>query len=350
MSPAFARHADALADAQAAAQAAAGGAAAAGAREVGDAMLRHTRAGDLDEHVEQLQDWNLRYDQLDCGRFEGRFTDIRWPGVQLFVEQTTRRVHQRGHLMPGSMGIGMLVAGQGEVAVNAVRAGVGSLLACDSTDLDICTPAECTLAGMVFDADLLERAAGAVPGLESLRQPGTMRSMTPPEPAMRRWRELLVGAVSTLTARPDLLGDEALRARLQQDLFESLIGAMQGACRDDQVFGLDHRQRIVDRACEMLLANPDDPPSLAEVCHRVGASPRKLGYCFQDVLGTSPARYVKSVRLNAVRRELSRSQDPSVSVYDVAARWGFWHFGHFSTDYKKQFAELPSETLRRARR
>jgi AraC family ethanolamine operon transcriptional activator len=81
----------------------------------------------------------------------------------------------------------------------------------------------------------------------------------------------------------------------------------------------------------------------------VGASPRKLAYCFQDILGVSPARYIKAIRLNAVRRELARAQRSTESVYDVAARWGFWHFGHFSADYKKQFAELPSETLRRAR-
>jgi AraC-type DNA-binding domain-containing proteins len=63
----------------------------------------------------------------------------------------------------------------------------------------------------------------------------------------------------------------------------------------------------------------------------------------------SPARYVKAVRLNAVRRELRSVRDPFISIYDVAARWGFWHFGHFSADYKRQFAELPSDTLRRAR-
>jgi len=64
----------------------------------------------------------------------------------------------------------------------------------------------------------------------------------------------------------------------------------------------------------------------------------------------SPGRYIKTIRLNAVRRELCRAEDPRMSVYDAAARWGFWHFGHFSGDYKKLFAELPSETLNRARR
>lgn len=35
-------------------------------------MVRHTRSDDLEEHTRQLLDWNLEYDQLDGGQFEGK--------------------------------------------------------------------------------------------------------------------------------------------------------------------------------------------------------------------------------------------------------------------------------------
>ena len=38
-----------------------------------------------------------------------------------------------------------------------------------------------------------------------------------------------------------------------------------------------------------------------------------------------------------------------LDLKSVAARRVFWHLGHFSADYKHQFSELPSETLRAAR-
>ncbi|MCY1555380.1 Helix-turn-helix domain protein [compost metagenome] len=106
---------------------------------------------------------------------------------------------------------------------------------------------------------------------------------------------------------------------------------------------------MVDKACELMMANPDEPPSILDVCSRVGASRRKLNYCFQDVLGTSPTQYLRALRLNGVRRGL-REAEPGATVQDVAARWGFWHLGQFSLDYKKHFFELPSETLARARK
>ena len=69
---------------------------------------------------------------------------------------------------------------------------------------------------------------------------------------------------------------------------------------------------------------------------------RKLNDCFQEALGTSPLKYLRAVRLNGVRRELRMG---APSVQDVAARWGFWHHGEFAAAYRRQFGELPSQTL-----
>lgn len=44
-------------------------------------VIRRTRSRDIDEHTGQLQNWNLHCDQLDAGRFDGEFTDIRLPGM-----------------------------------------------------------------------------------------------------------------------------------------------------------------------------------------------------------------------------------------------------------------------------
>ena len=60
---------------------------------------------------------------------------------------------------------------------------------------------------------------------------------------------------------------------------------------------------------------------ILEICDRIGASPRKLNHCFRDVLGVSPARYLRAVRLNNAQRELKDPGTAANSVQDVAARW-----------------------------
>ena len=69
-----------------------------------------------------------------------------------------------------------------------------------------------------------------------------------------------------------------------------------------------------------------------------------------QVLGINPVAFLRAMRLNGVRRDLRSACSAGDCVQDVAARWGFWHLGHFVTDYKHMFGELPSQTLRAPRR
>ena len=39
-------------------------------------------------------------------------------------------------------------------------------------------------------------------------------------------------------------------------------------------------------------------------------------------------------------------QHGAVSVADTAFKWGFSHLGRFSAAYRREFGELPRETLR----
>ena len=115
---------------------------------------------------------------------------------------------------------------------------------------------------------------------------------------------------------------------------------------DATCLGLTARKRIVDRAREYALSHLDEPLSILELCNNIGASRRKLQYCFQETLGINPLTYLRLLRLNAVRRELCDGVKER-RVQEVAARWGFWHLSRFATDYRALFGEKPSQTLYR---
>ncbi|NEW26619.1 AraC family transcriptional regulator [Nocardia cyriacigeorgica] len=99
--------------------------------------------------------------------------------------------------------------------------------------------------------------------------------------------------------------------------------------------------RIRD-AIAYIHAHPDADISTAELAARAGVSARALQLGFRDAVGMSPSAYVRSVRLDRVRDELSSGRISSVS--DAAMRWGFFHLGRFAQQYRERFGELPSET------
>ncbi|AVS86508.1 AraC family transcriptional regulator, partial [Paracidovorax avenae] len=88
-----------------------------------------------------------------------------------------------------------------------------------------------------------------------------------------------------------------------------------------------------------------DDRDVDALCRHLHVTRRTLQNHFHAVLGQSPAEFLKAVRLNACRRAL-RTAAPGETVQELAERWGFFHMGHFSQDYKALFGEAPSRTLR----
>jgi AraC family ethanolamine operon transcriptional activator len=312
-------------------------------------VVRQTRSDDLEEHTQQLLDWKLEYDQLDCGRFEGQFLDVRLPGMQLFMENTSRRLRQRGELGAGTVGMAMMLGGQGDLVINGVRPGPEGLAAVHDGPLEMTTPAECTLAGVVVDEALLQQVSHDLLGRPLELRHGVVTGLTPTQERVAPLVTALRSGLLLATTKTQALDAAETQLDVRDHILVHLLHVLADARDADAEGRASQRKWLVDRACEVMMSRPDEPPSLEEVCSAVGASARKLNYCFQDVLGLSPNRYVRALRLNAARRELRRCTDPQRSVYDVAVRWGFWHFGRFSCDYKRHFCESPSQSLRRAR-
>lgn len=94
---------------------------------------------------------------------------------------------------------------------------------------------------------------------------------------------------------------------------------------------------------EYVDAHPHLELTSADLAARAGIGVRALQAGFQEVVGMSPTAYVRGVRLDRVHVELAAGAG---SVTDVAARWGFFHPGRFSRQYRERFGQLPSATAR----
>lgn len=106
------------------------------------------------------------------------------------------------------------------------------------------------------------------------------------------------------------------------------------------------RSRAVARALAFIDDCADEPLTVRDICSHTGVSLRTLNRGFRERFGLGPKAYLLRQRLAAVRRDLIRATSGR-RVADAANRRGFWHMGQFARDYRRQFHELPRETIRR---
>jgi len=96
---------------------------------------------------------------------------------------------------------------------------------------------------------------------------------------------------------------------------------------------------------EYIEENYREPIRLEKLCRTTGVSARTVQRCFREYFDLTITDYVKTVRLDAARRQLLVELPSRVSVATVAMRHGNMHLGRFSVDFRERFGESPKETL-----
>lgn len=112
---------------------------------------------------------------------------------------------------------------------------------------------------------------------------------------------------------------------------------------DDSSEAVSHFDRLVAFIDENL-GSPLGVNTLARCAHM---SPRSLYSVFRHHTGTSPMQFILRRKLERVHQQLVDRGTPDTSVTAIALDHGFSHLGRFSSQYRRQYGELPSETLRR---
>ncbi|HYL28076.1 MAG TPA: helix-turn-helix domain-containing protein [Candidatus Nitrosotalea sp.] len=107
-----------------------------------------------------------------------------------------------------------------------------------------------------------------------------------------------------------------------------------------------NRRLTAVRKCEIYMReHVDSTVTLLELSEHAGMRSRSLINAFEAVTGYSPMDYLKRLRLNGVHRALQAADKTATRIIDVATAWGFWHMGHFASDYRALFGVSPSQTL-----
>jgi len=302
---------------------------------------------DANAHARSLQGWSQLYDQISPGSFHGAIEGICTDSLHVFREVTNARLRQSCIVKSDAWWFGIPVREDVSFRLDARAIPCGEIAIRRGQQVfELMTPESFEIFGIVVQKQKLE---------EHLRQfhdatpPGDQEDLLLASPHLRgRLRLLLHELLSQTLLHPEVTQSANAREAMEQSLMDAVADMCRQRSEGREVSRAERQQAILVRDVrEYLLSLDDRVASVPELCRNFDISRRTLQYAFEQVLGMGPNAYLKLLRLNGVRRDLSKRSALMKSVQQVAADWGFWHLSQFSKDYKQHFLELPSVTLKR---
>lgn len=314
--------------------------------------LNYQTSGDFEQQAALLSGWNQGYAQLSAGGFEGYVSEIRFDDLHLFLEYSSQSLLQQGQLAAETLAVGVPLhfSGNGLFCGSACNQQSMHIFS-GKNGFEFFSPTQLLMAGISVRRDALLDQLNDEDSAIASRHIAHANLLNINSAKSQALRELMTGAFAMLAADAQLLESTNNRASLRQTvmslLSECLVDTANTGDKVAQQQAMTHARcrDIIAATRELVLHNADTPLTVAEVCQQLGVSRRSLQYCFQNLLNTTPMAYLRAQRLNGVRTMLKSAH----SVTEAAAHWGFWHFGHFSQEYKKMFGELPSVTFKKLR-
>jgi len=291
--------------------------------------------------------WDLDFRQIDHGPLCARTLLFGHTGIAVLRVDFDRSFHQIGCPPPGVLTFGLPDEESGVLRWSGIETPPGVVINFNYEKmLDCVSPAPFGGFVLSFKEEVLRSASaklGFDPGLiDDIR---SNRFWSPRSDEHKQLYQTLRALEKVVRDDGDH-GLEQWKEVFNSDLVENIVRILVKDSSSPKVAGPAFRSAAMGRAIGILGDHNQFPINIEALCTMVGASWATLQRAFVEEFGVTPSSYIKSRRLAAVQSELIK-KGPDALISDVANRWGFWHMGSFAADYRKQFGELPSETLRR---
>jgi len=300
---------------------------------------------DFDEFCLNARPWDLDYQQLERGCFNGQLLLAGSADMQFTRSRLGRRLIQKGAPPRHLRTFGLLADPRITMHWRGQNVSGDQLFVFpEGGELDCVSQSDFDVSAVALSEKTLAEACQSLrlPGPEKLFGDREVFACDPGE--IHLLREFLMGAERQLRIagpQPDLLKEIAIEAA---DRLVSIVARGKYTPERDRP---RKREIALAKARDYVEANFAQQLSIPELCQIAHASERTLEYAFRERYGVTPKYYVTACRLNAAKKALFLASPGDTTVSDVALEVGFWHRSKFSEDYKRLFGELPSITLQR---
>ena len=106
-------------------------------------------------------------------------------------------------------------------------------------------------------------------------------------------------------------------------------------------------QRMVHQAREILIHDPENPPTLLELSGKAGLNEHKLEMGFRQIYGTTVFGYLRNYRMEQARQFLEKGE---MSVTEVSYSVGYSSLSYFAKAFARHFGIKPGSYLFEMRR
>jgi len=301
---------------------------------------------DFDAFAHAVQGWGLDFKQLDCGHFKSDLHQIIIPDILIGDARFNRNLLQRG-TQPEGMRTFVIMASNATPFIWRKQKVTSNRFVVFPKDAELdaaSLPGFHVYTISISEQKIDERLQREGQPLlhQRLRHGGVMEGAPEKIPQLRRLLECLA---TETTRNPDLLNQRAFQKKLSDELIDKIFDILSlGEERCESLPFLRHA-RLIQNIEEWLTETGSIHCSVEKLCGIFQVNERTLRRVFLGWYGVPPKQYLMALRLNGVHKDLSKSNAATIKVSDIANRWGFWHMGKFSMFYRRQFGELPSDTL-----
>ncbi len=292
--------------------------------------------------------WDIDFRQLEQGPLRASVLSFGHPEIMVLRVKFNRSFHQLGHPPAGYRTFGFPDVESGVLRWKCAEIKPGVLINFNFEEMldSVNPPGQFSGFVLCFSEQVLHNSCDELGfGADLFEEIQRHQFWDPAGVQHDRLREILKSLVMVATQE----GDEGLKRWhkvFNYDLPRSLLSIIAGESSQAKLTIPKFRAAALNRALEVLSSYEQMPVSVEALCKISGTSWATLQRAFKNEFQVTPKAYMKSRRLAAVQTELIR-QGPTAVISDIANHWGFWHLGSFASDYKKQFGELPSQTLLR---
>lgn len=283
---------------------------------------------------------SARLQRIDPQRFAFHWLSVRLSGMSMVRYTLTAGVYSA--IQPeGQLFACRVATNDGWVRSGRTELDTSVPWATDGAQVEAHWKLSADVTAFIFDRSHAQDLARSITGDELLTLRLTSvspRTLT----AGRHWNRSFE---YLLSAAANVENDELLEASLMRHALVTTLSVfhstfLDAATRDPRTAGASTMRRAVAYIDE----NAHTPITVDDVARAVHMSTRGLQYAFRRGLDTTPAAYLRRVRLDGAHRDLQNCK-ADASVGEIARRWGFGNISRFSDLYRQTYGRSPRATL-----